>query len=205
MSFTEEGARHGCAFCRGHMIGEVNVGERYVCLEGFAAGQSFVIENIKGFREGDFIAKYDYNNSSMNTNIASAFCDESHFVPQSWQPNLSVDDLHAIELAFMSMIARGSYNNMWCWNVESTLAVASTVWHRRLPINGTDLWEMLSPHLLEHWIKDDFVHHVDFALRTLILTHGRPAIERKRMPAMSQGNYRTKRAKELYWQQFGLP
>jgi hypothetical protein len=112
-------------------------------------------------------------------------------VPE-WMPNLSIDDNGAVHESLVTMlplIAVGSHeinivpDRLW--------RTVITIWQRRLPLYRDNLWPMMEAHGVSRTQKDTLMDFFDFGIKVLTLANGRPAIKRKRIPAMSQGRYLT--------------
>jgi hypothetical protein len=201
VNFTEAGAKQLCPFCIGRMIASVKSGDRLMILQGVHAGQTATVSAEPGWTDDEFLVHFDGDKPKVLTRVnytRDKFCYLPLVSIPSWLCHLSIDDLSALEdstlHAFLSF-AGNQGNTDWA---NHLLPLISIVRQRRLPIASTDIWPMLLAHGFSKKKRSHFVRYFDFAIRLLVSLHGRPAVQRKKMPPMSRGRYLTPGQQEYY-------
>jgi hypothetical protein len=195
VQFTERGLRSGCPFCKGRSIAGVSTGDRIVFLKGRHSGQTATVSNQKGLFPDEFLVKFDFQPPNHEMRV-SYLRDEFAFAPiesppPAWLCELSIDDLCAVENAIINFVAKTAKTRRNIWNAENLLSPISTVWRRRLPVMGSDLWPAFESHGILSNQRLTFCRYFDFGIDLLISMHGRPAIKKRRVKAMSIGRYLT--------------
>jgi hypothetical protein len=194
IQFTERGVRSGCPFCKGRSITSVAAGDRIVFLKGMHAGREATVSNGTGLFQDEFFARFDFHQKNEETRVSYTL-DEFTFAPierpPSWICELSIDDLCAIENAIINFVAKTAKTRGNIWNAENLLSPISTVWRRRLPVKGPDLWPTFESHGILSNQRLTLCRYFDFGIDLLISMHGRPAIKKRRVKAMSIGRYLT--------------
>jgi hypothetical protein len=201
IQFTEQGARSGCPFCKGRLIASVSVGDRIVILKGARSGQVATVSNRPGLSDDEFLVRFDFQPPNHETRVGYK-TDEFAFAPieqpPDWLCDLSIDDLCAVENAAINVVVKTAARRRPVWSAENLLSLISTVWRRRLPVLGSDLWPTFEMHGIPPNQKVTFCRYFDFGVHLLVSMHGRPAIKRKRVKAMSIGRYLTPGQEEYY-------
>ena len=194
IQFTEIGARSLCPFCIGRMIASVSAGDRILILKGMFAGHEAIVSDEPWPFDGEFLVKFDCHPRERSTRIHYRR-DEFVYSPLNeipkWLCSLSIDDLCAIENAILEMEGRRAEKAERLWSARTSLPLIETVWQRRLPVTAADLWLTLESHGISRNLRADFCRVFDFGIQILISLHGRPAIQKKRVRAMSVGRYLT--------------
>ena len=201
IKFTETGARAGCPFCRGRMIASVARGDRIVFLSGRHAGVQATVFSERGNREDEFLVNLDSDppHQQMTVSYNRDFFARTPIdeIP-SWLCNLSVDDLCEVDhaaLRFALRLATAANVKLSPYVLLPLITVAR---QKRLPVLGADFWPTLEVHGLPKRLKRSFCAKFDFAIEVLVSMVGRPAIKKKRVPAMSIGRYLTPGQREFY-------
>jgi hypothetical protein len=197
---TEAGADAHCPFCKGRMVAPLSVGDRLVILGGVDAGKEAVVTATRGFNESEFYVrfdsdpKYEYRINYTRDTFAPA---PIQIVPK-WLCPLSIDDLNAIDKSIVQIFMRLAIKSSAEWTVDLLLPIVAVVRGRRLPIAAADLWPAFRAHGFSPKLEYSFEKYFDFALELLTTMHGRPAIKRKRVKAMSIGRYLTSTQLDFY-------
>jgi hypothetical protein len=207
VGFTEAGALYGCPFCIGRTIAQVKSGDRIVFLKGSNAGRTAKVLRSGTPREELFYVRYPKAPKGVSQTCSYGF-DEFVLYPlpkvPAWMCPLSIDDLWRIEDSILRLLKRSIIEQISPGARPLAKALASTVWHRRLPVFATLVFETLRHHgFRDEWQKE-FVTLFDFAIDTLISNHGRPAILRKRVPPMSIGRYTSISSRAFWAHNFGF-
>ncbi|MCP5372659.1 MAG: hypothetical protein H6907_13085 [Hyphomicrobiales bacterium] len=131
------------------------------------------------------------------------FLDVNRFSVPPWMPPVSIEDnalLHQSLIDSLAVLAAAKDQKSVG---DSLIGVIDSCWRNRLPLQGTDVWPMVEAHGIPPHRKSDFINLFDFGKNILISTLGRAAVKRRRMPAMSQGRYLTKKQRDLLVRLFG--
>jgi hypothetical protein len=199
--FTEQGALSGCPFCKGRLIASVSGGDRIVILKGRHSGQMATVSSRPGLSDDEFLARFDFQPPNHEMRV-SYKRDEFTFAPlerpPDWLCALSIDDLCAVENAAINVVMKTVAKSRPVWSAENLLSLIATVWRRRLPVLGPDLWPTLEEHGISSNRKVTFCRYFDFGIHLLVSMHGRPAIKKKRVNAMSIGRYLTPGQEEYF-------
>jgi hypothetical protein len=201
IEFTHAGAKSHCPFCKGRMIASVSPGQRIMILQGTRAGQCATISKQPGWSEDEFLVHFDFEESDTLTRVHYRR-DKFALIPldkiPDWLSSLSIDDLSALEESSLYTVlhfASARRNQKWA---DLLLPLVATVRARRLPVQGVDIWRTLVAHGFSERHKSNFFKFFDFGVELLVLLHGRPAIRRKKMRAMSRGRYLTPGREEYF-------
>lgn len=193
ISFTETGAQAGCPFCKGRMIASVKPAERIIVLKGIYVGRRATVSPEPSLPD-EFLVQFDSDPPNQLTRIAQKR-DIFAYSPlgrmPGWLCDLSVDDLCSIDLSAMSLAISLAVGHEKNCSVATLLELIGTVRQRRLPMLGADLWPTLEAHGISKRLKNEFCRKFDFAIELLVSLHGRPAIKKRRVKAMSIGRYLT--------------
>ncbi len=205
---TAGGAITECPFCLARQHPWPQIGTLITLLSGFDVGQSgVVVADQWGTCPPDrFLVKMAYAESGVLRMVMPShdlFLDVEQLIVPAWMPSLSIEDngfLHEGLLRSLEGLkaARGRENIG-----KSLLSVIATCWGRRLPLRGAELWLLLNAHGIDSHLKSDVIDYFDFGTKLLTQTQGRPAVKRRRMPAMSKGRYLTKAQRALRAEIFG--
>jgi hypothetical protein len=207
IQFTEHGIRSGCPFCKGRSIASVSTGDRIVFLKGMHSGQEATVSNEKGLSDDEFLVRFDFRPPGEEKRVSytrEEFAFAPIVQPPTWLCELSIDDLCAIENAAVNFVVKTASNRRVVWSAENLLSPISTVWRRRLPATGSDLWPTFQSHGVSPNQRATFCRYFDFGIQLLISTHGRPAIKKKRAKPMSIGRYLSPGQEEYYGPSAGV-
>jgi len=205
-AFTYAGELHGCPFCMGRVIAHLQVGDKIVFLRGTDAGRVATVSGLPLDNARLFLVRYEdvaQNNEFFCSYEREEFLRSPWPVIPSWLPMLSIDDLCALENAIVATIARRTENPSEHWVNPIAKALASTAWHRRLPISGSSVFEILINHGFPEENRHFFVDKFNFAIEVLTSNLGRPSIKRKMVRAMSIGRYVPKVSRISWIEIFG--
>jgi hypothetical protein len=205
---TAGGTITECPFCLARQHPWPQIGTLITLLSGFDVGQSgVVVADQWGTCPPDrFLVKMAYAESGALRMVMPShdlFLDVEQLIVPAWMPSLSIEDngfLHEGLLRSLEGLkaARGRENIG-----KSLLSVIATCWGRRLPLRGAEFWLLLNAHGIDSHLKSDVIDYFDFGTKLLTQTQGRPAVKRRRMPAMSKGRYLTKAQRALRAEIFG--
>jgi hypothetical protein len=205
---TAGGAIAECPFCLARRHPWPQIGTSITLLSGYDVGQSgVVVEDQWGTCPPDrFLVKMAYDESGALRMVMPShelFLDVKQLVVPAWMPSLSIEDNGFLHESLMRSLedlkaARGRENVG-----KLILALIATCWGRRLPLRGTEVWLLLNAHGVGSQLKSDVIEYFDFGMKLLTETQGRPAVKRRRMPAMSRGRYLTKARRTLRAEIFG--
>ena len=192
IQFTETGATAGCPFCKGRMIASVSPGERIIILKGMYVGREAIVSPEPGLSD-EFLVRFDGDPPNRLTRIAHKR-DVFAYVPlgglPTWLCSLSIDDLCSIDHSVLDLAVQLAIGSGKDWPTPTLLPLIATTRQRR-PVIGADLWPTLEAHGIPKTLKRGFCGKFDFAIELLVSLHGRPAIQRRRVRAMSIGRYLT--------------
>jgi len=121
-----------------------------------------------------------------------------------WLCDLSVDDLCSIDLSALDLALGLVAGAKKIWSVTVLLPLITAVRQRRLPILGAELWPTLEAHGIPKNLKHDFCRKFDFAIDLLVSLHGRPAVKKRRVRAMSIGRCLTPGQEEYFGPSHGI-
>jgi hypothetical protein len=170
-------------------------------LKGMHSGKEATVSNEPGWSGDEFFVKFDFQLPNLLTRV-NYKTDEFGYAPletpPDWLCSLSIDDLCAIENAARDVILKTESRTNPKWSVETLLSLIATVRRRRLPVLGSDIWPTLEMHGLSRNVRNGFCRNFDFGIQLLVSLHGRPAIKKKRVKAMSIGRYQTPSQEEYF-------
>lgn len=132
------------------------------------------------------------------------YVDTALFSVPAWMPPVSIDDnaaLHESLLDILPHVVVGAHE--FSFKPDLLWRVVSVCWQRRLPLQRSDIWPLIQAHGVSVRHKSRVLDFFDFGVKLLTVTHGRPAIKRKRMVPMSKGRYLTRAQRDLRIQLFG--
>src|ERR1700687_280513 len=203
--FTETGAEAGCPFCQGRMIASVTPGESMIILNGMNVGRKATV-SPKPWLSDEFLVKFDTAPPDELTRIVQRLTVFSYLpldkMPD-WLCDLAIDDLCSIDLSALDLALSLSVVAKKGWSVTTLLPLITTVRQRRLPVLGAELWPTLEEHGVPKNLKHDFCRKFDFAIELLASLHGRPAVQKRRVRAMSIGRYLTPSQEEYFGPSLG--
>ena len=199
--FTTRGARSKCPFCKGRMIASVSADERIMILQGMYAGRCGTVSAQPGWSTSEFFVHFDTDKNDVLTRIIY-HSDKFSYLPigstPKWLCELSIDDLSRLEDAALETALIFANASKRMNFAQLLLPLIATVRSRRLPVTSNDLWPTLVAHGFEKSLKARFHSTFEFGIELLTSLHGRPAIRRKRMRAMSRGRYLTPGQEEYF-------
>ena len=185
--FTEAGAHRNCPFCRSRMTTEALPGQRIVLLSGLHRGRSAIVLAEPSAIEGEFLIKVDGADARHQWRVSprrDRFVEAPLEVP-SWILPLSISDLLDLEDVSLRALLRSFGPDARTIRAETAHSLAAIAWQLRLPITGTQLWEMLRAHDFDDAWRSDFCTLFDFGVSLLTATHGRRPIKKKIVTSMS--------------------
>jgi len=201
VKFTTAGAKSNCPFCKGRMIASLCPGDKIIILQGMYSGQTATVSNQPGWSDDEFLVRFHYETGDTLTRIHYKRDKFAYFpiakIP-NWLCHLSMDDLSALdESTLLTVINFASAKGRKKW-ADLLLPLIATVRSRRLPVLAADIWPTFIAHGFSKTQKTKFHQFFDFGIELLVSLHGRPAIQRKKMPPMSRGRYLTPGQEEYF-------
>jgi hypothetical protein len=194
IEFTETGATAGCPFCKGRMIASVSPEDRIIILKGMYVGREATVSHEPGLSDDEFLVKFDSDPPNQLTRIAhkrDVFAYSPLGEIPNWLCSLSIDDLCTIDHSALDLAVLLAVGAKKSFSPNTRLPLIATVRQRRLPMLSVDLWPTLEAHGIPKPLKHDFCRKFDFAIELLVSLHGRPAVQKRRVRAMSIGRYLT--------------
>jgi hypothetical protein len=183
------------------MIASVSAGERIIILKGMYVGREATVSSEPGFSDDEFLVKFDSDPPNQLTRVIRKL-DVFSYLPLGEMPNwlcsLSIDDLCSIDHSALDLAVRLAVGTNKSWSTNALLPLVATVRQRRVPVLGADLWPTLEAHGIPKTLKQEFGRKFDFAIELLVSLHGRAAIKKRRVRAMSIGRYLTPGQEEYF-------
>ncbi len=201
IQFTEHGAQAGCPFCNGRRIASLSGGERIVFLKGKHSGKQATVSDDPSLFDDEFLVRFNFqplNHTTRVSYLRDEFTRAPLQAPPKWLCDLSIDDLCAIENAVLQTVLKTANLGKLVWSAETLLLLVATVWRRRLPVVGRDIWPTFEMHGMPPNRRASFCRYFDFGLQVLVLMQGRHAIKKNRVKAMSIGRYLTPGQEEYF-------
>ena len=187
------GISNGCPFCKGRTIDRPNPGTKIKILSGRYSGWNGVVLPVEQWWSGSsFSIKFEDDRRESPHLVYSdseQFTAEPFNLPPQWLPPLSIDDLAFLDEAIVRMITALRKQDKWSWRDVEFQVLITMCWHRRLPIDGDQVWEVCNAHGMPKRFRRRFVEMFNFGIGLLVISHGRPPIKRRRVEAMSIGRY----------------
>lgn len=191
------GAANSCPFCVGRKLGRPRPGSRIQLLMGSRSGQTGTVTNHDNAWETDeFCVQFDFDPSEGMRRVSlrrDQYAVEPIGTPPHWLPPLATDDLACLDEFIVRLYGALFQNDKWVWQDEGLYPLVIRAWLDRLPVRGSDLWEMCAAHGMPNRFKSRFIKSYDFGFDLLLCAHGRRPIQRKRVSPMSIPRYVPKR------------
>lgn len=192
-TFVNVGADNNCPFCLARHRRKFSPGTKLVLLCGPRAGmRATVVECGDSSTGRDQICIRGEGQSrpgmrvfSPNDFLAAA---EPLPPPPSWLPPLSCHDLFCIDEAVLYALS-GCFRNGKVPTWISIFRAIHAIWSLRLPVRAREVFPVFRAHGLAGRYEKKFNELFDFGLDLLIDAQGRAPVQRRRMPAMSRGQY----------------
>ena len=200
------GHRSSCPFCLGIANPDPPAGEElvFICVSEVGQRARVVDELWQGGRPG-FLLAMDNEREGWFRIVTPGI---DYFVlpdalgQTDWIPPLSIEDNIAVHRAILDgLIQPPARRSDYVQAMAKRLA--STCWHRRLPLSGEEVWLTLSAHGAPGQWRDPFVDSVSFGIGLLVASRGRSLNGRRRMAPFAKARYLTERERELRLRLFG--
>jgi hypothetical protein len=191
INYIEAGRVAGCPFCIASANRQFRPGERIQIISGSNAGRKGTIvdppESIKNNPELLVVQMDDESlDQQLMVNSGHAIHERlpSLQIP-SWAPPLSIrksSDLHEELMGFCKINTTKSITDI---NTTSLYFIIWYVWNKRLPLEPTNIWNMMEAHGIPLDWKNKVLNISEHGLGLLITVLGKKPIKKYRVAPMT--------------------
>ena len=148
--FINAGINSGCPFCRGLNADIPKVGDIVRGLSDFMSGLiGEVVTNNGSLRPGEFLVKFleDPKDHQYAISIDYNLFEPSPFtnVPD-WAPHISLRKVEELHWYLMNLYLDSFVDGKWKYRNHASLPLIAFILKNRLPIEATELWDILEAH-----------------------------------------------------------
>lgn len=183
------GKAAGCPFCIVRLSPEPEPGTRVRMLSGFRTGIDGTIvplpPDYPDHPNGPVIMMH-YDADPPTTTYTVFFkrdlvCPYPLPQPPTWMPPLSLRDAAELENEIFDFAYRCFLGKKWKMAWPYFYSLIAKIWRKRLPVSGTEVWQLASLHGLPSAWKSDIETIFEHGREVLIMAEGRRPIKKKRL------------------------
>jgi hypothetical protein len=123
------------------------------------------------------------------------YVEEPLGAPQQWFPPLSIEDSAVVD-EFIVRLCGALFPSKWRWSDDELYAPIIRFWLSRLPISGEEVWAVCAAHGMPDRFRKRIASGFEFGRGLLVVSHGRPPIQRRRVAPMSIARYEPQKRKK---------
>ncbi len=190
------GAKNGCPICRARELVQPLEGTDIRLLNGSRAGRkcSVLDPGISG--QEQIAVRFDGESPTVHRIVRlrrSLFVSEPIDAFPGWLLPFFSDDALVIDEHLVRLYQSSCAAGRWRFLPQDLMPLVYAVWHRRLPVRGSELWETLRMHGFPEGLLIAITEQFSFGIDLLNLSHGRSPVKRRRISGFKIGRYEPKR------------
>ena len=175
------GVESECPYCIARHIDHYRVNDSAVMLQARDAGR---LLRYKSSIDGGPVDQFEWlDEPNARLRLMREHCLtlplEVLTVPL-WLPGLSLRNCFVVDEIVVWFCSEGAAGRGFLWEDDRLIEIARTLWQRRLPIQPPELAKVLLAHGMPDRYQAKAQHLFQFAISTLVASHGRPALKKLR-------------------------